>query len=167
MRKTPTYTTWQSMIARCKYPYVNGYKNYGGRGITVCDRWTKPGGFLNFLADMGERPEGKSIDRINNDGNYEPSNCRWATPQEQTVTQRKRHRMTDEDRKARDAARQRARRRRLDPLVGTKRPGPERKKECSKGHPYTAENTYVTPAGERQCRACNASRARARRERKG
>jgi len=82
---TPTYWTWQGMHARCRYPSSSGYKHYGGRGITVCDRWAS---FENFLADMGERPKGTSIDRINVDGNYEPGNCRWATPKEQRQNRR-------------------------------------------------------------------------------
>lgn len=84
-RPSPTYSTWQSMISRCKFPYINGYHNYGGRGIRVCDRWLT---FANFLADMGERPPGMSIDRVNADGHYEPGNCRWATATEQMATRR-------------------------------------------------------------------------------
>lgn len=85
---TRTYYSWTAMIGRCSRPNNCGYKWYGARGIRVCDRWLNS--FENFLEDMGERPKGKSLDRINNDGNYEPSNCRWATQKEQIRNQRKR-----------------------------------------------------------------------------
>jgi len=77
------------MIDRCFNPDNAWYHRYGGRGITVCARWLGPQGFNNFLADMGERPAGKSIDRFpDNDGNYDPGNCRWATAQEQTINRK-------------------------------------------------------------------------------
>lgn len=79
-KRDRTYSTWLNMKNRCQNPNCPRYANWGGRGIKVCDRWQE---FSNFLADMGERPEGKTIDRINGDGGYEPGNCRWATPQEQ------------------------------------------------------------------------------------
>lgn len=78
---TPTYISWRSMKQRCYDPGSTQYHWYGERGITVCDEWRNDYG--QFLADMGERPEGLTLDRINPDGNYEPSNCRWATAQEQ------------------------------------------------------------------------------------
>lgn len=86
--KTPEYRTWAHMKSRCTNPNVKEYKNYGGRGISMCERWLNS--FENFLADMGERPSSKySIDRFpNNDGNYEKSNCRWADKKQQADNRR-------------------------------------------------------------------------------
>lgn len=79
------HESWKAMVQRCENPNNPGYPKYGGIGIRVCERWLS---FENFLADMGERPEGTSLDRIDNNLGYEPSNCRWATPSEQSRNRR-------------------------------------------------------------------------------
>lgn len=131
---SPTYRSWTAMNARCTYPSQPQYADYGGRGIRVCEQWKGRGGFDNFLADMGERPDGTTLDRIDPDGNYEPSNCRWATPSEQAANKRPGGRNAERE-----------------------------KTHCRNGHPYSAVNTYVTKAGYRQCRTCHRERAAARR----
>jgi hypothetical protein len=85
-KPTRTYKTWQCMKQRCFNPNAPNYHLYGGRGITVCDRWKDS--FENFLQDMGERPEGTTLDRINPFQSYTPDNCRWATPTQQNNNKR-------------------------------------------------------------------------------
>lgn len=86
---TDTYNIWESMNQRCNNPKSNGYSEYGGRGIKICYRWSGRVGFENFLSDMGERPKCLSLDRIDVNGNYEPSNCRWADSSLQSFNTRK------------------------------------------------------------------------------
>lgn len=85
--RTPEYAAWKAMRTRCNNEKCAQFHNYGGRGIRVCERWQNS--FEDFLADMGERPSGKhSVDRINVNGDYEPTNCRWATASEQCRNRR-------------------------------------------------------------------------------
>lgn len=85
LRYDPTYISWACMRKRCGYEGHEHFKHYGERGISICERW---GAFANFLADMGPRPPGLSVERINNEEGYSPSNCRWATHVEQCSNRR-------------------------------------------------------------------------------
>lgn len=88
-RNSLTYNSWVSMLSRCENPKAPGYNEwYGGKGIKVCKRWHK---FVNFLHDMGERPPNRTLDRIDSNSDYKPSNCRWATPKEQSEVNIKTH----------------------------------------------------------------------------
>lgn len=130
MSRTRIYSVWRAMVSRCTKPQDKNYHHYGGRGISVCDWWLD---FANFLADMGEAPPGRSLDRIDNDGNYEPGNCRWATSAEQHAN------------------------RRLHLVANA------RKTHCKHGHPFNEENTRVCPDGRRACRTCAARASREKR----
>ena len=130
--KQSLYNTWANIIQRCTNQNRPDYKNYGGRGISVCERWRTS--FKAFAQDMGERPPFRSIDRINNDGNYEPSNCRWATKSQQALNTRrdmmKAVMALNEKRRART--------------------------HCKNGHEFTPENTYRYK-NTRTCKICRAA----------
>ncbi len=101
-KKSTEYVVWNSMKNRCYNPKVKSYPSYGGRGIKVCNRWMK---FENFLADMGERPAGMTLDRKDNSGDYTPINCKWSTPKEQAANRRvKRNAVTYQGRSAKEWA---------------------------------------------------------------
>jgi hypothetical protein len=93
-KPSPTYSSWSAMLQRCTNPESESYADYGGRGITVCERWLR---FENFLADVGNRPDGTTLDRIDNDRGYEPDNVRWATRAVQNANQRRNRRMLSVD----------------------------------------------------------------------
>ena len=95
MSRTPEYIAWADMKRRCFNPNIKNYSDYGGRGITVCDRWLN---LDNFLADMGSRPTAKhSLDRIDNNADYSPKNCKWSTKAEQDNNKRNNHLITIDD----------------------------------------------------------------------
>jgi Zn finger protein HypA/HybF involved in hydrogenase expression len=187
------YKTWQSMLRRCYTPTNKAYPRYGGRGIIVCDAWRNS--FYQFALDMGERPTGYSIERIDNDGNYEPSNCKWATSKEQQRNQSVTRKvqiegityiaveLADKYGLKTDTIVNRAnqglsflevtsRKRRvfIDGLkLGGLASGAKKrdKTHCSKGHEFTEENTHITKNGWRSCRKCHAEQAAIRRAQLG
>jgi hypothetical protein len=103
--RSPTYNSWTNMKRRCHSKGHHRYSSYGGRGIKICEDWCVPRfGFVNFLRDMGERPEGTSLDRIDNDGDYTPLNCRWATPKQQLHGKRSSYAVWDRGRLSSDGS---------------------------------------------------------------
>jgi NUMOD3 motif len=133
--RSPTYSSWVAMRRRCENPRGAGYENYGGRGIRVCDRWINS--FEAFLEDLGERPDGMTLDRIDNDGDYRPGNVRWAAKDVQNLNRRARRPASDETRSRLSAAMKG----RPSPNKGKSLSAEQRAKisEALKGSRHTAE----------------------------
>lgn len=168
----PLFYSWHSMLARCSDPRSTVWHNYGGRGIKVCDRWRAS--FWNFYADVGDRPFGMSLDRINNDGNYEPGNVRWASKRVQQNNRRNSKMLTINGRTecltdwAREYGLSRftlAKRLRIwgmvpriitEPILDyrAERSKKQRAQQfCKRGHPLFGQNMFVF-GGHRICKAC-------------
>lgn len=182
----PLYTVWKGIRRRCLNPQAPHFHRYGGRGIRVCDRWRDS--FAAFVQDMGERPDGYTLERLDNDGHYEPQNCRWVSRKDQALNKANTRKVVigGMEYKASvlaelsglktDTIMARATtcstlEELLDPhprvfLEGLTYSPNFGKTHCNRGHEYTEDNTYRTPAGYRQCRQCQRIRDRMRGPRK-
>lgn len=183
---TPTYQSWCNMKQRCENSNSRFFSYYGGRGIKICDRWQT---FENFFLDMGVKPEGKTLDRIDTNGHYEPSNCRWATKKEQQNNRRGNRyisingiTMTISEAADKYAISWKLLEGRIEagwPIekailpqkhhdksglkLGGKASGAKRKARthCPYGHPYSGDNLYIDPSTRgRICRKCRTKEGR-------
>jgi hypothetical protein len=158
------YSVWRSMLRRCYDPKAKQYADYGGRGIKVCAEWKND--FKKFAADMGERPVGTSIERIDNNKNYCKENCKWATQKEQQRNRRVNIYVSIEGNKylavelaetfgiKTDTIVDRAKKGLPYALVTKKGRLVEYSATCRRGHLYTPENTKIISSGKRTCREC-------------
>lgn len=176
---TPEWISWYHMVQRCLNPSDKRYARYGGRGITVSERWRDS--FEAFLADMGPRPSAShSIDRIDNDRGYEPGNCRWATPQQQRQNRSDNHYIVAHGQRrtitewavlaglATRSIRVRLQNGWTPERAVTEAPRIQRSKIsgcCPQGHPYEGRNVRVNRRGARECRACDTAEGRKARAR--
>jgi hypothetical protein len=185
------YGVWQGMKQRCLNKNNPHYKNYGGRGITVCDRWIND--FHIFVSDIGKRPKGFTLDRINNDKGYSPDNCRWATRSEQQLNRRDAVWVTIEGEKYRPSILAKIAGTKQDTIINRANNGypynkviskeyfrdlsglalggqasgakNRAKTHCAKGHRFLPENTRYTKEGWRVCKKCKNIRAKERHKR--
>lgn len=162
------YRVWASMLQRCTNPNARGFYNYGGRGIRVCDRWKK---FAAFMSDMGDRPIGTSLDRVDNDGDYKPSNRRQQASNRRDsvyITFRGRTKHIDEwatEYSLTGRLIYIRLRRGWDVERAITTPIYVAPNACRHGHTFTTDNTYVRSNGTRSCRACHAAQAKRSRTR--
>ena len=179
----PLYASYQAMKERCRNKNNPLYSRYGGRGISVCSRWLEhKTGFKNFLSDMGEKPTGFTLERINNNGNYEPTNCKWASRKEQQRNQSITRKVTIEGIEYIAADLADISGLKTDSIVerallgltyqevinpakrvfkeglalGGKASGLKKQQltHCKNGHEFNEQNTHITKEGWRKCRVC-------------
>ena len=187
------YNAWQGMKTRCLNPRCRQYKDYGGRGIQVCDRWMDS--FASFIGDMGKPPKGMTIDRIDNDGDYTPDNCRWASRKTQQRNQRVTRKVVVDGAeylavelaeiagiKTDSIVARVERGLSYNEVISTKhtrhkmsdknkaaiRAGQIKRQtaltHCKNGHEYNEQNTHITKEGWRRCRVCHREREAQRRK---
>ena len=186
----PLYWVWRSMRDRCHNPNFKQWKDYGGRGIRICPEWDS---FDQFVSDMGPRPDGYSLDRVDNDSDYCPSNCRWASRREQQRNQRRAVFVTIDGHQYRAielsersglkvdtivkraslgmtyeqvTAKTRYAGGRWQKAVDVRVARQRAKKHCKHGHEYSPENTGINSVGNRFCRHCHRIKVARQNERK-